>query len=397
MRERWRNFPNKGPLLALSAGHATVDSYGAFLAPLWPLLMVRFGLSVAAVGVLISVLGLSGALAQPLYGFIADRTERRIFLIWAPVFAGVFMCLIGWAPNPAVFVACLILSHMGINAYHPQGASAVSRIGGARRGLAMGVFMNSGAFGYALGPLIAPFFVTRYGLEQMIYLILPGLMMALLLARFAPRLRRAADDPAGRVHLAETLRRSGPILGVLFAISALRASVHIGFTNLLPLLFHEEGLSLLGGGLRLAVFLFPGAIGGVIGGVVSDHVDRRKLLTYTMLGSTPLFWWILSATGTGWLPVALFLANFLFMSSFPANLVMAQEVALGNVSMASSLIMGISWAAGGLLASGIAILADRIGISAALQVLALVPAMAGVLAFLFLRGHRAEGAQAHSI
>ena len=231
----------------------------------------------------------------------------------------------------------------------------------------------------------------------MLYLIVPGLAMALLLARFSPRLPKPADDTAGRVHLIETLRRSGPILGVLFVIAALRASVNIGFTNFLPMLFHEKGMSLSHGGMLLAVFLLPGAIGGMIGGYMSDHVDRRKLLTYTMIASTPLFFWILSATGTGWLPVVLFLANFLFMSSLPANLVMAQEVALGNVSMASSLIMGIAWAAGTLMASGIAFLADRIGITGALQVLAFVPAAAGVLAFLFLRGHQAEVEQARGV
>jgi hypothetical protein len=133
LKERWRNFPNKGPLLALSAGHATVDSYAAFLAPLWPLLMVRFDLSLAAVGVLISVVGLSGAAVQPLYGFIADRSERRTFLIWGPVLAAVFTCMIGWAPTRVAFVACLIMAHVGINAYHPQAAATVSRIGGARR------------------------------------------------------------------------------------------------------------------------------------------------------------------------------------------------------------------------------------------------------------------------
>ncbi|MCK5734215.1 MAG: MFS transporter [Candidatus Latescibacteria bacterium] len=397
MKERWKNFPNKGPLLALSCGHATVDSYAAFLAPLWPLLMVRFDLSLAAVGVLISVVGLSGAAVQPLYGFIADRSHRRTFLIWGPLLAAVFTCLIGWAPTRAAFVACLIMAHVGINAYHPQAAATVSRIGGARRGLAMGLFMNSGAVGFALGPLIAPWFVTRYGLEQMLYLIVPGVAMALLLARFSPRLPKPADDAAGRVHLIETLRRSGPILGVLFVIAALRASVNIGFTNFLPMLFHEKGMSLSHGGMLLAVFLLPGAIGGLIGGVMSDHVDRRKLLAYTMIASTPLFFWILSATGTGWLPVVLFFANFLFMSSLPANLVMAQEVALGNVSMASSLIMGIAWAAGTLMASGIAFLADRIGITGALQVLAFVPAVAGVLAFLFLRGHRVEAEQERGV
>lgn len=393
LRERWSKLPNKGPLLVLSSGHATVDGYAAFLAPLWPLLMPRFDLSLATVAVLIFVVGLFGSVAQPLYGFIADRTERRIFLIGGPILAAVFMNMIGQAPNREVLVGCLILANVGINAYHPQAAAAASRIGGPRKGLAMGLFINVGTVGFSLGPVIAPWFVTRYGLERMFYLMIPGLVMALLLARFSPRLPKAADDASGRVHLVETLRRSGLVLAVLFVIAALRASVSTGFMNLLPLLFKEKGLSLVHGGTLLFVFLFPGAIGGVVGGYVSDHVDRRKLIAYSLIASTPLFVWVLSAAGTGWLPMALFWASFVFMCALPATIVMAQEVALGNVGAASALIMGLAWGMGTLMASGVAFLADRIGISAALQVLAFVPAAAGVLAFLFLRGHQAQAGE----
>ena len=140
----------------LPSGHATVDAYAAFLAPLWPLLMPRFDLSVSAVGILISVVGLSGTMVQPLYGFIADRIGRRIFLIWGPILAAMFMSMIAWALNRAVFVGYLLLTHAGINAYHPQATAAVSRIGQQHKGLAVGLFMNIGAVGFALGPLIAP-------------------------------------------------------------------------------------------------------------------------------------------------------------------------------------------------------------------------------------------------
>ena len=127
-----------------------------------------------------------------------------------------------------------------------------------------------------------------------------------------------------------------------------------------------------------------------MGGYVSDHVDRRKLLAYSLIASTPLFVWVLSVAGSGLLPVALFSASFIFMCSLPATIVMAQEVALGNVSTASALIMGFAWGMGTLMTSGVAFLADRIGISAALQILAFVPAAAGVLAFLCLRTPQAK-------
>src|SRR2546426_12415074 len=71
-------------LLAATAAHFVNDFYVAFLAPLLPLVVAKFNLSLALAGLLATVLTTSAAMAQPLFGIIADRVDRRVFLVPGP-------------------------------------------------------------------------------------------------------------------------------------------------------------------------------------------------------------------------------------------------------------------------------------------------------------------------
>src|SRR2546428_1597198 len=74
---------DRGLLLAATAAHFLNDFYVAFLAPLLPLVVAKFNLSLALAGLLATVLTTSAAMTQPLFGIIADRLKRRVFLILA--------------------------------------------------------------------------------------------------------------------------------------------------------------------------------------------------------------------------------------------------------------------------------------------------------------------------
>src|SRR3989475_7533935 len=72
-------------VLAATAAHFLNDFYVAFLAPLLPLVVAKFNLSLALAGLLATVLTTSAAMTQPLFGIMADRLKRRVFLIpWPP-------------------------------------------------------------------------------------------------------------------------------------------------------------------------------------------------------------------------------------------------------------------------------------------------------------------------
>src|SRR6266850_2060344 len=59
-------------------GHLTVDTYVGVIPVLYPLLIGRFQLSLATVGLVSLAYGGMAAISQPLFGVIADRFGTRL-------------------------------------------------------------------------------------------------------------------------------------------------------------------------------------------------------------------------------------------------------------------------------------------------------------------------------
>src|SRR5256885_7453768 len=95
-------------LLATTAAHFLNDFYVAFLAPLLPLVVAKFNLSLALAGLLATVLTTSAAMTQPLFGIMADRMKRRIFLVLGSHLTLLAMGPVGLAPAHALSLALLL-------------------------------------------------------------------------------------------------------------------------------------------------------------------------------------------------------------------------------------------------------------------------------------------------
>src|SRR3989475_6025209 len=89
-------------VLAATAAHFLNDFYVAFLAPLLPLVVAKFNLSLALAGLLATVLTTSAAMTQPLFGIMADRLKRRVFLVLRPTLTLPAMGPVGVAPPDAL-------------------------------------------------------------------------------------------------------------------------------------------------------------------------------------------------------------------------------------------------------------------------------------------------------
>ena len=81
--EIWKPAKRKGVLWILSIGHFINDAYSSVLGAILPILIMKYDLTLASAGWLASIYAISGALTQPLYGFLADKIRRR----WSVVVA----------------------------------------------------------------------------------------------------------------------------------------------------------------------------------------------------------------------------------------------------------------------------------------------------------------------
>jgi FSR family fosmidomycin resistance protein-like MFS transporter len=380
-------------VLVVALGHTVNDLYSSFLNPLLPRIMGELGLSITLAATLAMAFSLAASVLQPLFGYLADRYGRRLFVAMGPILSGVFLSLIGVAPTFTVLVILLILGGLGSASFHPPGASFAAAVGQGRgSGTRLSLFAFGGAMGFALGPLVAVALVARSGLAGMWVAMVPGILVGVALFVALPR-----DETGGSVPpppspglILATLR--GP-LGILFAFSALFAFAQRVYLTMSPIAVAAAGGSELAGAVGLSVYLGAQGVGTLVGGVLCDRVDRQKLLATLATLAVPAHVAAVAVTpASAQSLVAAAAAGFLAMSIIPPVVVMAQEMLPRGAAVGSGIVMGLAWAAGsvGVLFTGA--LGDWIGPQQAAIVS--MPVLLGAVVLALspaLRAHRRPG------
>ncbi|MGQ9632089.1 MAG: MFS transporter [bacterium] len=384
MTEASRKSSNLQVIL-LTGGHFINDSYVAFLAPLLPLLMAKMNFSMALAGFLTSILMASTSLIQPLFGWLGDRWTPRLFVVLGPCATAAFMSSIGIIPHYIPLAMVIFLSGIGTAAFHPPAAMAVGAASERKRGLAMALFGAGGAMGFALGPLFVLSIVSAFGLERTYLAVVPGVAISAVLFKFissmAPPPRDPRDPPRSLV-LAGTI---GP-LTLLWFIIALRSAINIGFSSFLAILLTGRGFPLMIGGASLFIFSASGALGGILGGHLSDHIGRRNVILISLGLAVPLLYAFLNVSNAVLSLALLAMSGAALLASDPVAITMAQEIAPRNAGVVSGMMMGLGWGTGGLVAPIIGRLADVVGIDRALNWALVLPIVAILLTLIFLRG-----------
>jgi len=350
--------------LVVAASHALNDAYASFVPPLLPRIMNDLGISIALAATLAVTFSVASALPQPLFGYLADRHGRRMFAVMGPLVSGVFVASIGLAPGFWVLVLLLTLGGIGSAAFHPPGASYAVRVGEGRGGGARySIFAFGGSIGFAAGPLAAVGIVQWRGMEGLWVAMLPALVLAPLFFLGLPSGRAEARSSARKPAApAEVLRHLRGPLGLIFGVSAVMAFIQRTFLTMEPIIVAEAGGSETLGAVVLSVYLGAQAFGTVTGGLLTDRMDRPKLLVQLCFWALPahlLAVW-LGPDGALGLGAAAF-AGFLGMATLPPIVVMAQEIVPTGTAVSSGIVMGLAWATGSLGVLGTGALADRIG------------------------------------
>jgi MFS transporter, FSR family, fosmidomycin resistance protein len=374
-------------MAALSSGHMATDLAQGSLPALLPFLTERFDLSYTMVGALVLAATISSSLIQPAFGLWSDARGALWLLPAGVVVAGVGIAFASIAPSYALVMVGVLVSGVGVAAYHPEGSKFASYVSGTRRASGMSLFSVGGNVGFALGPLVASFFVITlgFGLDGGALLVLPGLVVAAFLL---PALRYLAEfAPEGNGLAAGAAAPSRPrALALLLAVVGLRSVAHMGLFTFVPLYEIQRGNSAGYGTTLLALFLFAGALGTLAGGPLADRFGRRAVLLGSFVAATPLIVvYVLVGGFVG--AVALTLSGAAVIGTFGVSLVMSQEYMPNRVGMASGLSIGMAIGLGGVAALSLGALADGIDLETAVLATAAGPALC-ILLTMFLPSSR---------
>ena len=334
-------------LALFSLGHFFVDLYSGALGALQPLLVDHFRLSFTEAGILAGVLSFSSSVLQPAYGYLSDRFRSRLFTALAPAVAGVFISSLGLAPSYPALLGMVFLGGCGIASFHPHAAANATSGITRNRGRAMAFFICSGTLGLALGPSFFSAVAEQLGLPRTYWAALPGLTLSVILLLF---LRQPAAAPSSHPRFDwSPLRAVWKPMTILFFLVFIRSIVQITFTQFLPLYLHtQRNDSLTSSSLNLTLYLAAGAAGGMLGGTLADHFGGRQVILFSMITSVPFLALFVFSTGA-LSTIGLMFSGLILLFTTPVNVLMGQDLAPGQTSTISALMMGFAWGTAGLL------------------------------------------------
>src|SRR5438093_1212219 len=319
----------------LSTGHLATDLASGSLPALLPFLVDRFNLSYTLAATLVLGSAVSSSVIQPLFGLWSDRRGALWLLPSGVALAGIGIALAAIPPTYWLAAVCVVLSGLGIAAYHPEGSKFAAYASGRRRASGMSLFSIGGNIGYALGPTLTTPLVLWLGLRGELLVLAPCLGIAALLAFTAPFLGTFA--PAGEVRRAASGDDRLGALTVLLAVVAFRSVAWFGLITFVPLWEVSLGHSKAYGNHLLSLMLLVGGVGTLLAGPAADRFGRRPVLTATTAATGPLiFVFVLVGGVLG--AACLALVGVAVISTFGVTMVMGQEYLPQRIGMASGLV-----------------------------------------------------------
>jgi FSR family fosmidomycin resistance protein-like MFS transporter len=232
-----------------------------------------------------------------------------------------------------------------------------------------------GTLAFGVAPLFITYVVGHYGLSVSPFTMIMGLAGMVFLFRIMPLPPGEGLKRLGFIHsVREVLGGVWRPIALIWAISVMRTFVSQSFLTFIPVLYSREGYSLFSTGVIVSLYNTAGALSGLISGHLSDRIGYKPIFYCANFLATVFLFLLLYPAGI-WIYVNAFLSGFFIMATLPLAVAMAQEFAPRGKSMISSLMMGLAYGTGGMMAPIAGRFADLYSIRSALSILAILPAL----------------------
>lgn len=351
-------------LIAVSVGHFINDFYMNLIPPILFLFAQALGLTLSQQAFIAFAITSSGSFFQPVIGYFVDKRGKPWLLIFALLWIALWMSVPGIIKNYYFLVVVVALGALASALYHPLGSATAVKLGTSSRGKSLSVFMTIGGFAASVSPVVAIPIVTAYGLNSLVFFIIPGILGALFLY-FA------------QVHKVEIcqVRKSGEQTKEKLEGNAFKWVTALVFISINKTLIRSflvtfgvqimllKQLDLAVAGIVLSVYLFSNSAGTIIGGYFDDIIgSKRVLLISNVLAA--LFLLMIYFTNGIPMVIAFILMGLSLNASSTSNIVMAYELMPESLNLATGLIMGLAGGLGGLIMLVYGKIADMQGLMA---------------------------------
>ena len=281
-------------LSLICTGHFMSHYSQLVLPPLFILMQTDYGVSFAALGLVISFINASGAIAQLPIGFLVDRFGAKRILITGLLIKTFAIGAMALTSSYEMLLLLAVIAGLGHAVFHPADYSILmSSIDERRIGKAFSIHTASGTAGTAAGPiaivLIAEFWDWKIAVLSVALLgAITGLAMIFQ--------GNIIHDHIGRKKEAKSVRKGlgvaegfalliQPRFLILYLFFLTTAMISIGLnaftvTSLVKL----YGTPLVAAGAALTTFASAGVVGVLCGGLLADKTDRHDFIAAFAFG-----------------------------------------------------------------------------------------------------------------
>ncbi|GAP14250.1 arabinose efflux permease [Longilinea arvoryzae] len=377
--------------LAAAIGHLLVDSLNGTRAIILTFLSIPLGLSNTMLGLYSTLYVFAGALAQPVFGFLADRVGlRRVVaggILWMAVFYGLGVAIPGRAA-----LLFLVLASMGSGAFHAAGAAQSTLAGrhslAGHETLSASLFFVFGQTGYFIGPIIGGIILNRWEPVSLSSMALLALVAGVWASVYHYPAAPVEAKPVGA-------RGAAPAFPWFFILllaltGGFQSWAQQNVNTFLPKYLSDLGQAPAQYGVLSALFMAGSALGNLAGGGLADRYGRWKVIAVALsCGALPLFLMGQMERGVG-LYIIILMAGMCSGAAYSAVVVLSQRLMPGGIALASGLALAFIFSSGsvGTLVSGN--IADKVGLAPIFSLSAAI-SLAGGLFALGLREKKPAG------
>ncbi|NOK59869.1 MAG: MFS transporter [Chloroflexi bacterium AL-W] len=368
--------------LAITTGHFVVDIFNSIGPVLMAVLATSLGLTNGQIAFALTWYILLGSLTQPLFGWLTDRFPGRpsvlagLSVVWMVIFLGLMAFQTTWM----LILPFFLIASLGSGLFHPIGTATASLVHQARAATATSVFFFCGQVGLALAPAFGGWLFEQGNTFGILPLCAIALLPALLLIT-APALPSTPESAT------KTKKHLHPVVSItLFAVvafvvlMALRSTIQAVYVAFLPKLFADRGWQPSDYGLLAGVFMFAAAIGNVITGEIANRYGMRAATVWPLLLSIPAGLICLWAPTVSLTFMASAIAGLLICGQHSILVVHAQQLLPTKQGFSAGLILGFTFASGGIGTWIAGITADYVDLLLVIQIVTLLALPTALLA-----------------
>jgi FSR family fosmidomycin resistance protein-like MFS transporter len=374
----------------LTFGHICTDISQGALPAMLPFLIAYHNLSYAEAATLVLASSIISSVVQPLFGWLGDRFDRPWFMSLGILMASCGIALIGFADSYWLMFASASVCGVGVALFHPEGGKLANIVAGSEKGAGISNFSVGGNIGFAIGPIIATFALSTFGMRGTTLFLVPATVMAALLlsqtkayTAFGEQEERRKQD-SGQTHQPDDWTGFSKVT----AVNVLRSVVATGLMVFVPLYW----VAVLGqppklGALMLTFYAAAGAVATFFGGRIADKVGFKRIIVLSFCLVGPLLALFLLTRNLAVATTLIILTSLALSSSYSPMVALGQSYLPNRLGLASGISLGVVVSVGGMTSPLIGMAGDHYGLTVSMAIICGVALAAGVLSFLVVR-HR---------